>query len=147
MRQTACLGVKPVVVDSYAFLFNCMAAVRASDWMTSSTYKLSYVGCGLMLRLGLARRGPLVVFLSSDWQRALKSTLLCFIVMINLIFVFSRWCIDWVREPLYEPNFYVSCIKNYIGTQSEDLTTVKALKTLRWFVLPTMLRRWSWCNS
>ena len=25
MRQTACLVVNPITVDSYAFLFNCMA--------------------------------------------------------------------------------------------------------------------------
>ena len=29
-----------------------------------------------------------------------KSTLLYFIIVTNLIFVFSLWCIDWVREPL-----------------------------------------------
>ena len=28
IRQTACLIVNPIAVDSYAFLFNCTAAVR-----------------------------------------------------------------------------------------------------------------------
>ena len=37
MRQTACLVVNPIIVDGYASLFNCMAAVRASDLMTASS--------------------------------------------------------------------------------------------------------------
>ena len=37
MRQTACLVVNPVIVDSYASLFNCMTAFRASDSMTASS--------------------------------------------------------------------------------------------------------------
>ena len=37
MRQTARLVVNPVTVDSYAGLFNCTAAVQASDSMTAST--------------------------------------------------------------------------------------------------------------
>ena len=53
-----------------------------------------------------------------------KNTLLCFIIAINLIFVFSLCCLDWVRVPLSEPNFFLCvCIKNY-GTQVEDLSTV-----------------------
>ena len=50
MRQIACLVVNPTSVDSYASLFNCMTAGRASDSMTAST-KLSQVGWGLMLCL------------------------------------------------------------------------------------------------
>ena len=46
-------------------------------------------------------------------------------------FVFSLWRrdIDWVREPLCEPNVLSTYlyIKNYIGTQGEDLSTVKVL--------------------
>ena len=34
MRQTACLVVNPLTVDSYALRFNYSAAVRASDSMT-----------------------------------------------------------------------------------------------------------------
>ena len=37
MRQTACLVVNPIIVDGYASLFNCTAAVRASDPMTASS--------------------------------------------------------------------------------------------------------------
>ena len=37
MRQTACLVVKPIIVDGYASLFYCTTAVRASDSMTASS--------------------------------------------------------------------------------------------------------------
>ena len=37
MRQTACLVVNPIIVDSYASFFNCTTAVRASDSMTASS--------------------------------------------------------------------------------------------------------------
>ena len=46
----------------------------------------------------------LVVLLNSGWQffvALAKNTLLCVIIVINLIFVFSLWCMDWVREPLW----------------------------------------------
>ena len=37
MRQTACLFVNPITIDSYVFLFNCTAVVRASDSITASS--------------------------------------------------------------------------------------------------------------
>ena len=37
MRQTACLVITPTSADSYASLFNCTTAGRASDSMTAST--------------------------------------------------------------------------------------------------------------
>ena len=33
MRQTACLVVNPIKVNSFAYLFNCMTVGRTSDWM------------------------------------------------------------------------------------------------------------------
>ena len=33
LRQTACLVVNPIKVNSFAYLFNCMAVGRASDRM------------------------------------------------------------------------------------------------------------------
>ena len=36
MRQPPCLVVNPITVDTYAALFNCTAAVWASDTMTIS---------------------------------------------------------------------------------------------------------------
>ena len=37
MRQIAYLNVNPIMADSYVFRYNCMAGVRASDPMTTST--------------------------------------------------------------------------------------------------------------
>ena len=37
MRQTECLVVNPITVDSYALLFNCTAVFRASDSVTASS--------------------------------------------------------------------------------------------------------------
>ena len=37
LRQTACLVINPTSVDSYASLFNCTTAGRASDSMTAWT--------------------------------------------------------------------------------------------------------------
>ena len=37
MRQTAYLVVDLIIIDSYASLFNCTTAVRASDSMTASS--------------------------------------------------------------------------------------------------------------
>ena len=37
MWQTACLVINPTAVDSYASLFNCTTAGRASDSMMAST--------------------------------------------------------------------------------------------------------------
>ena len=34
MRQSACLVVNPIMVDSYLFLFNCTTVGQASDLMT-----------------------------------------------------------------------------------------------------------------
>ena len=35
MRQTACLVINPIIADSYASLFTCTTADRASDLMTA----------------------------------------------------------------------------------------------------------------
>ena len=37
MRQTACLVANPIILDGYASLFNCTAAVWASDSMMTSS--------------------------------------------------------------------------------------------------------------
>ena len=45
-----------------------------------------------------------------------KSTFLCFMIVFNLIFVPSLWCIDKVREPLCEPNFLcIFVVRNTSG--------------------------------
>ena len=44
-----------------------------------------------------------------------------FIIVVNLVFVISLRCIDWVREPLCEQNvIYIFSIKNCIGTEGEQ---------------------------
>ena len=42
-----------------------------------------------------------------------------FIIVINLIFVFSLWCIDWVGSLYANRIFMCFCIKSSIGTQGE----------------------------
>ena len=42
MRQSACLVVNPITVDSFASLFNCTPVGRASDSMMDPTQKLIY---------------------------------------------------------------------------------------------------------
>ena len=37
MRQSVCLVVNPITVDSYGFLFNCTTVDQASDLMTALT--------------------------------------------------------------------------------------------------------------
>ena len=37
MRQSACLGVEPIMVDGYAAFFNCTPVGRASDSMMAKT--------------------------------------------------------------------------------------------------------------
>ena len=37
MRQSACLVVNPITVDSLSFLFNCTTVGQASDLMTALT--------------------------------------------------------------------------------------------------------------
>ena len=62
MRQTACLVVNPVIVDGYASLFNCTAAVRASDSMTASSSNFNQWVGALRYVFGLARRGSTIGF-------------------------------------------------------------------------------------
>ena len=42
-----------------------------------------------------------------------------FIVVINLIFVFSLWCVDWVESLYANRSFMCFCIKSSIETQGE----------------------------
>ena len=37
MRQSACLVVNPITVDSYGYLFNCYTVGQASDFMSAIT--------------------------------------------------------------------------------------------------------------
>ena len=62
-----------------------------------------------------------------------------FIIVINLIFMFSLWCSDC--EPIF---FMYFCIKSSIGTQGEVASCKHALNP-RCFNLLTVLRLWSRC--
>ena len=42
MRQSACLFIKPIMVDGYAALFNCTPVDRASDSMMAPTLSYSF---------------------------------------------------------------------------------------------------------
>ena len=56
MRQTAYLVINPITVDGYALLFNCTAAVRASDSITTSSQTChKWVGAWYFV-FGLVRR-------------------------------------------------------------------------------------------
>ena len=80
-----------------------------------------------------------------------KSICLCFIMVINLIFVSSLWCIDWVRELLCEPN--VLCIFVLRNTSGPRVKFVDSQKYFNPPPLPpvvyatTVLRWWSRCGS
>ena len=42
-----------------------------------------------------------------------------FIIVMNVIFMFSLWCIDWVGSLYANRFFMLFFIKSYIGTQGE----------------------------
>ena len=49
MRQSACLVINPITVDSFASLFNCTPFGRASDSMMGLLIYLSWLGLDLVL--------------------------------------------------------------------------------------------------
>ena len=55
MRQSACVIINPITVDSFAFLYNCTPAGRASDSMMSPKLSLliylSWLGLDLVLSI------------------------------------------------------------------------------------------------
>ena len=113
MRQTACLVVNPIIVDSYASLFNCTTAVRASDsLMASAVWDWRIV-------LGLARRCSTTGF-HLLWHTVELPWVLVFVYHSDYfdfyVFVLIHW-LSW--EPLCELNFMYFCIKSSIGTQGE----------------------------
>ena len=56
-------------------------------------------------------------------------------------------CFSLIQNHYKNRTFDAFRIKNYKGTQGEDLSTVKVLSTPILFPLPTVLRRMSWCYS
>ena len=82
MRQTACLVVNPIIVDGYASLFNCTTAVPASDSMTASSKTLTS-------GLGLDDMSLAWFSFTLAYSRISHEYLSLFIIVINLIFIFS----------------------------------------------------------
>ena len=69
-----------------------------------------------------------------------------FIIVINLIFMFSFWCIDWVRGLYANRMFMYFCIKSSrVKLAGRKIALNTPLP--RWFILLTVLRRWSRCYS
>ena len=98
LRQTACLVVNPIKVNSFAYLFNCTTVGRASDWMR---YHLKpylrvtpAVGDWHPFRvvLGRAYRGLTGGFLLlRNFSVAISvSPHVCFILVLILISMFLR---------------------------------------------------------
>ena len=76
MRQTACLVVNPIIVDGYASLFNSTTAVRASDSMMICLWLgTPWFNYGFSFTLAYST-------ISHEYSSL-------FIIVINLIFVFS----------------------------------------------------------
>ena len=120
MRQTACLVVNPIIADGYASLFNCTTAVRASDLMTALFVKLLTSGLGLDdMSLAWPAVVQLLVFIYLTYSRISHEYSSLLIMVINLIFMFSLWCIDWVGSLYANRIFMYFCIKCRIGTQGE----------------------------
>ena len=128
MRQTACLVVNPITVESYALLFG--SGLRLNDGFF---IKLSQVGWGLMLCLWLGiAMVQLVGFLTPACSgfRFSQEYLSLFHHSDQFDFVSSLWCIVWVREPLCKPNFL--CIFVLIHwDQGCSLSTVKNIFKLQ----------------
>ena len=61
----------------------------------------------------------LLVFITLPYCRISHEFSSLFIIVINLIFMFSLWCTDWVGSLYANRIFMYFCIKSSIGTQSE----------------------------
>ena len=62
VRQSACLVVNPITVDSYGLLFHCTTVGQTSDLKKALT-----VGWCLMLVVAVPTEDQLKVFFSSDY--------------------------------------------------------------------------------
>ena len=87
-------------------------------WSKVFISTISTYDCDLEVE-GLARCGSAIGFhlLWHTVELAMSTRL--FIKMINLIFMFWLWCIDWVGSLYANRIFMYFCIKSSIGTQGE----------------------------
>ena len=67
MRQSACMSVNPIMVDSYVFIFNCKTVVQTSDFMTALTLSYNLLVGAYCLSLAGRTVAQLDVFFSSDY--------------------------------------------------------------------------------
>ena len=72
-----------------------------------------------------------------------------FIIVFNLVFMFSLWCIDWVGSLNENRIFMHFCIKGHLdqGWSSVALNPPPPPPPPRYFILLTVLKLWSWCCS
>ena len=112
MRQTACLVVNPIKVNSFAYLFNCRTVGRTSDWMTAPSYTLlksntggwwltPFPGC---LRLGLSWFDWWVSFAPEFQCCYFCESLYLFYLSFNFDFYVSKIMHLWVRNLPRKPN-------------------------------------------
>ena len=150
LRRTACLVVGPVIVDGCASLFYCTAAVRASDWMTASSWDFNqWVGAWWYV-FGLARRGSTVGFhLLRHTVELAVSTRLCLLwwLIWFLCFRFGALaglgafmragflCVSVLRVASGPPVGLAGCKSALTPPHAPPPSTVVAQ--------PTVLRRWS----
>ena len=69
-----------------------------------------------------------------------------FIILMNLIFMFSLWCIDWVGS-LYANRILCFSILRVTSGPRLKWASCKSALNPRWFILLAVLRRWSRCWS
>ena len=77
MRQSVCLVINPITVDSFTSFFNCTPVVRASDSVMGTTKKVEdffkLVGAGPILVFYLVIRGSTAGFpLLRDFSGAIS---------------------------------------------------------------------------
>ena len=113
------------------FLFLLVSGKGCGLWLWHSLhFSLTFFG-GLMIWWyvsGLARRGSTIGF-HLAYGRITHEYSSLFIIVINLIFMFSLWCIDWVGSLYANRMFMYFCIKSSIGTQVK-LASCKSAWTL-----------------
>ena len=84
------------------FIYNTNLCSSRDLYFVTSKDKATPMQTLYKHQIKLNRRGSNSGLCSSGWQCYVSS------LWLILIFVFPLWCIDWVRETLWEPNFLCS---------------------------------------
>ena len=112
LRQTACLVISSITVDSYALLSNCTTAVWSSDSMTASSWSLQTTGLSLMICLWISLPEFYYCFAFILARRGCRKSLeysSLFIVVIYLIFLCFRYNASTELGAIMRTDF-VSCV-------------------------------------